>query len=235
MIVKTIELIESFSEADLEFIEFLPEELEQIESELYPDLENISFEDVAEDMESYFTGRFEEAGLEGVKKTKPKNKTPQRGTKFQRGSYGYYSYLRRTKGLYKKMEIDHFPPVSSYRGTKYAQQYNYNDLPAFPLETNLHRFIKGKGGFGGHASSTGKTMVSGPYVKELRDLMLAGNYASAMQKDMYDKLNLTRPNMSLVRKIGARMKPAVLLANKYGWIDSTKRDEMLSYLRNPKL
>ena len=74
MIVKRVELFEPFSEADLEYLEFLPEELEKIESELYPDLEDISFEDVAEEMEAYFAGGFQEAGLEGIKKTKPKYK-----------------------------------------------------------------------------------------------------------------------------------------------------------------
>ena len=48
-----IELFEPSFKADLEHLEFLPEGLESIESDLYPDLESISFEDVAE-IEAYF-------------------------------------------------------------------------------------------------------------------------------------------------------------------------------------
>jgi hypothetical protein len=59
-----VENFELFSEAQLESLEFLPEELENIESELYPNLESISLEEVAKDLEAYFEGDIEEVGLE---------------------------------------------------------------------------------------------------------------------------------------------------------------------------
>jgi hypothetical protein len=59
-----VENFELFSEAQLESLEFLPEELENIESELYPNLDSISPEKVAKDLEAYFEGDVEQAGLE---------------------------------------------------------------------------------------------------------------------------------------------------------------------------
>ncbi|MCC5604526.1 hypothetical protein [Nostoc favosum] len=64
MATQIVENLELFSEAQLEALEFLPEELENIESELYPNLESISLEEVAKDLEAYFEGDVEEAGLE---------------------------------------------------------------------------------------------------------------------------------------------------------------------------
>lgn len=55
---------ESFTEAELETLEFFPEELESIEAELYPNLESISPQTVAKDLEAYFEGDVEAAGLE---------------------------------------------------------------------------------------------------------------------------------------------------------------------------
>lgn len=55
---------ELFTEAELETLEFFPEELESIEAELYPNLESISPHKVAKDLEAYFEGDFEEVGLE---------------------------------------------------------------------------------------------------------------------------------------------------------------------------
>ncbi|MBD2526673.1 hypothetical protein [Nostoc sp. FACHB-133] len=61
MTTQIVENLELFSEA----LEFLPEELENIESELYPNLESISLEVVAKDLEAYFEGDVEGAvGLE---------------------------------------------------------------------------------------------------------------------------------------------------------------------------
>lgn len=54
MTVQTVEQIEMLSEADLENLQLLPEELAEIESELYPDLENISLEEVAQECLPYF-------------------------------------------------------------------------------------------------------------------------------------------------------------------------------------
>ena len=64
MIRQIVENLELFSEAQLEALEFLPEALENIESELYPSLESISLEEVAKDLEAYFEGGGEQAGLE---------------------------------------------------------------------------------------------------------------------------------------------------------------------------
>jgi hypothetical protein len=56
--------LELFSEAELESLEFIPEELESIESVLYPNLDSISLEEVAKDLSAYFEGNIEQAGLE---------------------------------------------------------------------------------------------------------------------------------------------------------------------------
>ncbi|MBD2526674.1 DNA/RNA non-specific endonuclease [Nostoc sp. FACHB-133] len=69
-----VENLELFSEAQLESLEFLPEELENIESELYPNLESISLEEVAKDLEAYFDRNIEEVGLEVKAKPKHPNK-----------------------------------------------------------------------------------------------------------------------------------------------------------------
>jgi hypothetical protein len=65
MTTQIVEGLELFSEAQLESLEFLAEELENIEFELYPNLESISPEQVAKDLEAYFEGGLEQAGLEG--------------------------------------------------------------------------------------------------------------------------------------------------------------------------
>jgi hypothetical protein len=54
MKAQIVEQIELFSEAELESLEFLPEELEAIEEQRVPDLDSISFEDIAEELESSF-------------------------------------------------------------------------------------------------------------------------------------------------------------------------------------
>ena len=64
MKAQIVKQVEFFSEAELESLEFVPEELEAIEEERVPDLDSISFEDVANDMEAYFEGDIEEARLE---------------------------------------------------------------------------------------------------------------------------------------------------------------------------
>jgi hypothetical protein len=64
MRTQIVEQVELFSEAELDSLEFLPEELENIESELYPELENISSEKVSKDLEVYFNGNVEKVGLE---------------------------------------------------------------------------------------------------------------------------------------------------------------------------
>jgi len=64
MSVQTVEQIEMFSEAELESLQFLPEELAEIQSELNPNLESISLEEVASDLEAYFVENLEEVELE---------------------------------------------------------------------------------------------------------------------------------------------------------------------------
>jgi hypothetical protein len=65
MKAQIVEQIELFSEAELESLEFLPEEVEAIEEQRVPDLDSISFEDIAEELEAYFEGDIEGAELEG--------------------------------------------------------------------------------------------------------------------------------------------------------------------------
>ncbi|MEH1912929.1 hypothetical protein [Nostoc sp.] len=64
MKAQIVEQVEFFSEAELESLGFVPEELEAIEAERVPDLDSISFEEVAKDLEAYFKGNIEEVGLE---------------------------------------------------------------------------------------------------------------------------------------------------------------------------
>jgi len=64
MSVQTVQQIEMFSEAELESLQFLPEELAEIRSELDPDLDSISLEKVASDLEAYFVKNLEEVELE---------------------------------------------------------------------------------------------------------------------------------------------------------------------------
>ena len=64
MKAQIVEQIEFFSEAELESLEFLPEELEAIEEQRVPDLDSISFEDIAEELEASFEGDIEGAQLE---------------------------------------------------------------------------------------------------------------------------------------------------------------------------
>jgi hypothetical protein len=92
MKTQIVEQIEFFSEAELESLGFVPEELEAIEAERVPDLDSISFEDIAEQLEAYFEGNIEQAGLEAVVKTKPKhlNKYPRTH------DYGDRKYYSRT-------------------------------------------------------------------------------------------------------------------------------------------
>ncbi len=52
MKAQIVEQIELFSEVELESLEFVPEELEAIEQERVPDLDSLSFEDIAEDLEA---------------------------------------------------------------------------------------------------------------------------------------------------------------------------------------
>jgi hypothetical protein len=63
MKAQIIEQVEFFSEAELESLGFVPEELEAIEAERVPDLDSISFEDIAKDLEAYFEGNIESSAI----------------------------------------------------------------------------------------------------------------------------------------------------------------------------
>ena len=54
MKARIVEQIELFSKEELHSLELLPEELEAIEAERVPDLESITFEDIAEDLGAVF-------------------------------------------------------------------------------------------------------------------------------------------------------------------------------------
>ncbi|KAB8315761.1 hypothetical protein SD81_030910 [Tolypothrix campylonemoides VB511288] len=64
MKAQIVEQVEFFSQAELQSLEFVPEELEAIEAERVPDLDSISFEEVAKELEAYFEGGVQGARLE---------------------------------------------------------------------------------------------------------------------------------------------------------------------------
>ncbi|MBW4491168.1 MAG: F-box protein [Trichocoleus desertorum ATA4-8-CV12] len=64
MKAQKVEQVELFSQAELEILKFVPEELEAIEEERVPDLDSISFEEVAKELEAYFERGVEQARLE---------------------------------------------------------------------------------------------------------------------------------------------------------------------------
>jgi hypothetical protein len=85
---QTIEPIDFFSEAELESLEFVPEELEAIEAERVPDLDSISFEDIAKDLEAYFEGEAEGARLEARGgRRKRENRAAQRPRRITDADY----------------------------------------------------------------------------------------------------------------------------------------------------
>lgn len=56
MKAQIVEQVEFFSKAELESLEFVPEELDAIEAERVPDLDSISFEGIAESLEAVLEG-----------------------------------------------------------------------------------------------------------------------------------------------------------------------------------
>jgi hypothetical protein len=56
MKAQIVEQIELFSGAELQSLEFVPEELEAIEAERVPDLDSITFEDIAGNLEAALEG-----------------------------------------------------------------------------------------------------------------------------------------------------------------------------------
>jgi uncharacterized protein YkwD len=78
MTTQIVENLELFSEAQLESLEFLPEELENIEFELCPNLDSISPEQVAKDLEAYFAGKVEMTELKTLRRPRPMGNIAQR-------------------------------------------------------------------------------------------------------------------------------------------------------------
>lgn len=139
----------------------------------------------------------------------------QCGKRYRKGSYGHWR--KKYKGN-KKYQVDHFPPVAAYKGTKYEKLANYYRRPAFPLRTKLHQFTKGRGGFGGHASTTGRTYVSKGFTGRLNQLMKQGNFYEAMKLDLIDKQNLALIAHGDRHSYDRRLHRGVKLALKNKWI-----------------
>ena len=99
MKAQIVEQIELFSEAELESLEYLPEELEALEEQRVPDLDSISFEDIAEELEAYFEGDMEGAGLEarGGRPGRPGGGGGHHGGGGQRPSRFEYDQIRDIK------------------------------------------------------------------------------------------------------------------------------------------
>ncbi|MEH2258255.1 hypothetical protein [Nostoc sp.] len=85
MKTEIVEQVELFSQEEIESLELLPEELEAIEAELVPNLENIYFEDIAEDLEAAFE-QHSEAVLESSPFNKFKKLTNKRRRRSPSGS-----------------------------------------------------------------------------------------------------------------------------------------------------
>jgi len=120
------------------------------------------------------------------------------------------------------VEVDHFPPNASYKGTFYDGKASYGARPAFPLPKYLHRYKKGNGGFGGHASTTGSTFVQVGWTGELSGLMAGGDYYGAMGKDIIDKQNVAFCAAGDRHLFDGLMIPAVNLAKTLGFISESQ-------------
>jgi RHS repeat-associated protein len=162
--------------------------------------------------------------------------TGQRRSPYYRGSWKHGRDLIAQHPAYAggNFQSDHFPPVAAYRGTQYAAGSTPYNRPAFPLETEFHQFTQGTGGFGGHASSTGSTLVSSGangYTQQLRGMMRNGDYYGAMKMDIIDKQNVGRMRLNDSTAFNSRMRPGVTNAFERGWITETQfYDLMFNYL-----
>ncbi len=126
-----------------------------------------------------------------------------------------------------QVEVDHFPPNASYTGTLYDSRVSYGGRPAFPLPKYLHRYKKGDGGMGGHASTTGSTFVQVGWTGELTMLMAAGKYFEAMRQDIFDKQNVAYYASGNRHLFDELMAPAVKLAVHLGLITETEGYSLL--------
>lgn len=130
------------------------------------------------------------------------------------------------------VEVDHFPPNAAYSGTQFENSLSYDDRPAFPLPKYLHRFKKGGGGMGGHASTTGLTYVSKIWTPQLKSHMNAGDFFGAMKQDIIDKKNVALfatdgRNRHLFDKL---MVPGVKLVYELDMISETQYYDILNQL-----
>lgn len=131
MSAQTIEQIEMFSEAEMETLQFQLEELEDIQSELIPNLESISLEEVARDLEAYFEEDFEEEaelerGGRRPRKRRAANRRHKRwgfrGRPWGRRRPGGWSRRRsRRRGGRRKRESEKEPLPSTIKGHRYNQ------------------------------------------------------------------------------------------------------------------
>lgn len=126
-----------------------------------------------------------------------------------------------------QVEVDHFPPNAAYTGTMYASQLSYGARPAFPLPKYLHRYHKGGGGMGYHASSTGRTFVQSGWTSQLKGQMSSGSYYGAMRQDIVDKQNVALAACGDRHLFDGLMKPAVELAMIKGLISKAEAYEIV--------
>lgn len=129
-----------------------------------------------------------------------------------------------------QVEVDHFPPNASYSGA-FAEQLTYGNRPAFPLPKYLHRYRKGDGGMGGHASSTGSTAVQKGWTSQLSAHMASGSFYGAMRDDIIDKQNVAEVACRDRNLFNKLLKPAVTLAFEDGLLSGDEYYHiMMNYL-----
>lgn len=126
----------------------------------------------------------------------------------------------------KEVEVDHFPPNAAYSGTKYDQSLKETKRPAFPLPKYLHRYHRGDGGMGYHASTTGRTFVQSGWTGELKGHMSVGNFYAAMRQDIIDKQNVAYCVCEDRHLFDVLMRPAVDLALFHGLISSLEAHQI---------
>jgi hypothetical protein len=136
MKAQTIEQVEFFSEAELESLEFVPEELEAIEAERVPDLDSISFKDIAKDLEACF----EAEGLENWSKVRSFRLTGRIAA-----AAVTRQYKPGTVGAVVHSAVMPFAKIfgdlaSGNIGKHYRESHNWLKLPATP--SNLQRFAQ---------------------------------------------------------------------------------------------
>lgn len=120
------------------------------------------------------------------------------------------------------VEVDHFPPNAAYTGTTYERKLSYGARPAFPLPKYLHRFHRGGGGMGYHASTTGRTFVQAGWTGELKGHMSGGGFYDAMRQDIVDKQNVAFAACGNRHLFDKLMRPGVELAVVRGLLSQSE-------------